>query len=112
MNDPATHDADTGKSGAGTPDEPIRDYRGAGIMWSAIAVLVVLAAFIIVVIQNSESVPFEFLWITVDTPLALIIAVAVAASLAIGETIGWAWRRHRRGDLQRREELRRLKRSK
>ncbi|MFP3907972.1 MAG: lipopolysaccharide assembly protein LapA domain-containing protein [Acidimicrobiales bacterium] len=112
MNDPATHDVGTDTSGTGTPDEPIREYRGAGIMWSAIAVLVVLAAFIIVVIQNSESVPFDFLWITVDTPLALIIAVAVAASLAIGEIIGWAWRRHRRSDLQRREELRRLKRSK
>jgi uncharacterized integral membrane protein len=89
--------------------ERVREYRGAGIMWSAIALVVLLVAFVIVIIQNADNVEFEFLWISVTTPLALIVAIAVASSLAVGEIIGFTWRRHRRGDLQRREELRRLR---
>ena len=93
----------------GATPEPVREYRGAGIMWSAIALVVILIAFVIVIIQNAHNVELDFLWITVSTPLALIIAVAVAASLAVGEIVGFAWRHHRRGDLQRREELKRLR---
>jgi uncharacterized integral membrane protein len=89
--------------------ERVREYRGAGIMWSAIALVVLLIAFVIVIIQNAHNVEFDFLWITVTTPLALIVAIAVASSLAVGEIIGFAWRRHRRSDLQRREELRSLR---
>lgn len=89
--------------------ERVREYRGVGVMWGAIALAVLSVAFVIVVIQNSDNVVFEFLWISVSTPLSLIIAVAVAASLAVGEFTGYVWRRHRRSDLQRREELRRLR---
>jgi uncharacterized integral membrane protein len=92
-----------------TKTEPVREYRGAGIMWSAIALVVLLVAFVVVIIQNAHNVELDFLWMTATTPLALIIAVAVAASLAVGEIVGFAWRRHRRGDLQRREELKRLR---
>lgn len=78
-------------------------------MWGAIALVVVLAAFVSMVIQNGHSVDFDFLWLSVSTPLNLVIAVAVAAGLAVGEVVGFIWRRRRRSNLQQREELRQLK---
>lgn len=78
-------------------------------MWGAIALGVVLVAFIIVVIQNSDNVAFQFLWFDVSTPLSLIVAVTVAASLVLGEAIGFVWRRRRRSRMQDHEELTRLR---
>jgi uncharacterized integral membrane protein len=88
----------------------VREYRGTGIMWSAIGLAVVLAAFVIVVIQNAQNVELEFLWLTAETPLSLIVAVTVASSLLLGEAVGFVWRRRRRLRLQEREELHRLRR--
>lgn len=88
---------------------PVREYRGTGIMWSAICLGIILVAFIIVVIQNAQNVQFQFLWLDVETPLSLIVAVTVAASLVLGEAIGFVWRRRRRSRLQEREELKRLR---
>ena len=88
----------------------VREYRGTGIMWSAIGLAVILAAFVIVVIQNAQNVEFDFLWFTVETPLSLIVAVTVALSLLLGEAVGFVWRRRRRSRLQEREELHRLRR--
>jgi uncharacterized integral membrane protein len=90
--------------------EPKREYRGTGIMWGAVGLGLVLAAFVIVVIQNGQSVELDFLWVTTDTPLSLIVAVTAAVSLLLGEAIGFIWRRRRRRRLQEREELRRLRR--
>lgn len=87
----------------------VREYKGTGIMWGAVGLVLLLVAFIVVVLQNAQNVDFDFLWITVTTPLSLIIAITTAASLAVGELIGFVWRRRRRSDLQRREELRQLR---
>ena len=91
------------------PTRTVREYKGTGIMWGAIGLVLLLVGFIIVVLQNGDNVEFNFLWITVTTPLSLVIAVTTAVSLAVGELIGFVWRRRRRSDLQRREELRRLR---
>ena len=44
-------------------------------------------------IQNSQSVPVEFLFTTIDTPLFFALIVAGA----LGAVIGWAAPRVRRG---------------
>jgi uncharacterized integral membrane protein len=94
--------------GAGTAG-PVKEYRGAGIMWGAIALVLVAAAFVIVAVQNAHDVEFEFLWMSVSTPLILIIAITIAVTLVIDEAVGLLWRRQRRNRLREREELRRLR---
>jgi uncharacterized integral membrane protein len=89
--------------------EPVKEYRGAGIMWGAIALVVVAAAFVIVAVQNAHDVEFDFLWLTVTTPLILVIAITIAVTLVIDELVGFLWRRQRRTRLSEREELRRLR---
>ena len=100
------HSSDPGDTTTTTPQ---KEYRGAGIMWGAIALVVVAAVFVIVAVQNADDVEFDFLWLTVTTPLILIIAITIAVTLVIDELVGLLWRRQRRGRLRDREELRRLR---
>lgn len=100
------HSSDPDGTTTATPE---KEYRGAGIMWGAIALVVVTAVFVIMAVQNANDVEFDFLWLTVTTPLILIIAITIAVTLVIDELVGLLWRRQRRGRLRDREELRRLR---
>lgn len=88
---------------------PVRDYRGAGIMWTAVAPVVAVALFVVVALQNTQDVDFSFLWFDVSAPLILILAITFGAALVVGEVIGFVWRRRRRTRLRERDELRRLR---
>lgn len=99
----ATRDA------SGRQAEAVREYRGTGIIWSAVALLTAIAVSIIVVIQNTHDVEFEFLWFDVAIPLSLILAITFGVALVLGEITGFVWRRRRRTRLREREELRRLR---
>ncbi len=116
-----TTDTDTGAT-TDTPDEersstaastseaePVRDYRGTGIVWGGVLVLLLAIGLIIVAFQNSQDVEFDFLWIDTSAPLVLIIAIAVAAAIVIDEIVTFVWRRRRRSRLRDREELKRLR---
>lgn len=95
---------------AGTSDqEPIRDYRGTGIVWGGILVLLLAVALIIAAFQNGQDVEFDFLWINTTAPLVLILAITIAAAIVIDEIVGFLWRRQRRNRLRERDELKRLR---
>jgi uncharacterized integral membrane protein len=70
----------------GAPRKEGRGWR----FYVVVAALVLLAIF---VLQNSQSVPVEFLFTTIDTPLFFALIVAGA----LGAVIGWATPRVRRG---------------
>ncbi len=89
--------------------EPVRDYRGTGIVWGGILVLLLAVGLIIVAFQNSQDVEFDFLWIDTTAPLVLIIAITIAAAIVIDEIVGFVWRRRRRSRLRDRDELKRLR---
>lgn len=101
-------EAETGTD-AGSDTSVVREYRGAGIMWGGIALVVLAAAFVVVAVQNAHDVEFRFLWLTASTPLVLVIAVTIALTLLVDEVVGFWWRRRRRAHLREREELRRLR---
>lgn len=90
-------------------EEPVREYRGTGIIWSAVALLAAIVAIVVVVIQNTHDVEFDFLWFDVSMPLSLILAITFGLALVLGEVTGFVWRRRRRTRLRERDELRRLR---
>jgi uncharacterized integral membrane protein len=94
----------------GPDGETVTEYRGAGIMWTAVALIVALALFVVVALQNTHDVTFEVLWFDFAVPLILVIAITFAVALVIGEAVGFVWRRRRRRQLRDRDELRRLRR--
>lgn len=91
------------------PTDTGREYRGAGIMWSAVALLVAIAAFLVVVVQNTHDVVFEFLWFDTTISLSLALAITFGTALVLGEVIGFVWRRRRRTRRRERDELKRLR---
>jgi uncharacterized integral membrane protein len=72
-----------------TEGAPRREGRG----WRFYVVCVAIALLLLFVIQNSQSVPVEFLFTTTETPLFFALIVAGA----LGAVIGWATPRVRRG---------------
>ena len=61
------------------------------LSWHFWAALVLIAAAVAVIVQNTGETSFVFFWLTVTAPLWLLLSV----TLALGVLIGWlvAWRR-------------------
>ncbi|MDX1691603.1 MAG: lipopolysaccharide assembly protein LapA domain-containing protein [Acidimicrobiia bacterium] len=84
-------------------------YRGTGF-YAGLAVTVILTvALLVLAIQNTESVAFEFLGWDIDAPLFALILIAMIGAVLLDELIGLVWRRSRRRRLGEREELERLR---
>lgn len=74
---------------------------GKRVNWRAWAIGVLIAAVVIVALQNSQEVRVDVLFVTVNAPLIVTLLVAVA----IGALIGYAApviRRHRRDERRQR----------
>lgn len=69
-----------------------------------------VVAMLVVLVQNTDDVPFEFLWFDVDLSLGVLLLVAGLITLAAGELIGVLWRRRRRRVRTMRQELDDLRR--
>lgn len=95
---------ETSTSDTVAPKDP-----GTGVMWSAIALVVLAAAFVVVAVQNTDQVDVRFLWLEVSTPLVVVMAVAAAITLVVAEVVGFVWRRRRRTHRRERVELRQLR---
>jgi len=106
--DTVADDRSAGQTGSADA-EPVRDYRGTGIIWGGVLVLFLAIGLIIVAFQNSQDVEFDFLWIDTTAPLVLILAIAIAAAVVVDEIVGFLWRRRRRSRMRDREELKRLR---
>jgi len=96
---------------ATSPTEPevVNRYPGTGVTAILLGLAVLALAAVFLLAQNTEAVPFEFLWIDADVPLyVLFLATAFVASLATVLTSA-VWRRRRRRLRAEREELQRLR---
>lgn len=107
--EPQDEASDAPATDQATDQEEIRDYRGTGIVWGGLLVVLLAVGLIVVAFQNSHDVEFDFLWINTTAPLVLIIAIAIAAAIVIDEVVGFVWRRRRRSRLRDRDELKRLR---
>lgn len=73
---------------------PSRNRADDGIQWKRWALGILAALLLIVILQNSQTVEFKFLFISTDAPLILILAGAAVVGAIIGYTAP-ILRRHR-----------------
>jgi uncharacterized integral membrane protein len=100
--------AETTTSRSADP-EVVNRYSGTGVTGTIVGLAVLALAAVFLLAQNTEKVPFEFLWLDGDVPLyVLFLVTALAASLAtvLASAI---WRRRRRQMRNEHEELQRLR---
>lgn len=102
----------TDTSGTSDSNEPevINRYSGTGVTMLLLGLFILAVLVIILLAQNTQGVPFEFLWFEAEPPLFVLILVTAAAAAALTEVLGGIWRRRRRTQRTEREELQRLRR--
>jgi uncharacterized integral membrane protein len=106
---PAERDGSTTSEASTEPNTRV-EYRGAGVMWGAIALFVTLVLLIVLVFQNTHDVAYEVFWVDAEAPLALIIVIVVALTVVATEAVGLVWRRRSRARRREHDELQRLRR--
>lgn len=85
------------------------EYRGTGFYVSLVFIVLGVIALIIIAIQNTETVPFEFLGWVFEIPLFGLVFIAALLAVTIDELVGLVWRRSRRLRLTEKQELERLR---
>ncbi|MDM7854605.1 LapA family protein [Cellulomonas alba] len=71
------------------PDQKVE--RSNGVSWRLVVGIVLLAAVLVLVLQNTKETTFELFWMSVSAPLWIL----VVASLVLGFLIGWLLRSRR-----------------
>ncbi len=88
---------------------PEKVYKGTGLYWGFLAVLVTLVALVILAAQNTDPVQFSFLSWELRYPLVAIILATIGGTVVLDEAVGFVWRKRRRRVLAERTELRDLR---
>jgi len=71
-------------------------YESSGVAAGVISLLIVGALIVVIVAQNSDDVPFELLWWSVNAPLAVLLLGAALLTFVVDQCVGVIWRRRRR----------------
>lgn len=80
--------------------------RDAGVPWAGLTTVIGITLIVVFAVQNTESATVEFLWLSGDFPLSLVILVTALVAVLFATTAGALYRRRRR---KRRAEKRELK---
>lgn len=89
------------------PEQPADP--GAGVPWGGVTTVVGIALIVLFAVQNTESATIEFLWLSGDFPLSLVILVTALASALFATTAGAFYRRRRRRRRAEKMELKELR---
>ncbi len=81
--------------GEGTP-EPDAPAPSSGLAWGAIFILLFVALVVVFAIQNTRNVSIDFLWMSGNFSLALVILVTTGITILVTEVVGLIYRRRRR----------------
>lgn len=92
------------------PPEVVNRYPSTGVSAMLLGLFVVFVLGIVALAQNTDGVPFEFLWMEFEPPLFVLLLATVAASSATTILVAAVWRRRRRLARSEHEELQRLRR--
>ena len=103
--------AEPGAEAAATPAEPpARTVRtGTGIMPAVVTGIVLAAAVLAFVAQNTKRIALEWLWLDFHTTPGVLVLVALFLGVVAAVIVGAIVRRNRRIRLNEREELAQLR---
>lgn len=92
-------------------DEPevVNRYTGTGVTGTVVALVVLAVAVVVLLAQNTASVPFEFATYEAEVPLFVLFLVTALASSLMTVLASAIWRRRRRRMRTEHEELQRLR---
>lgn len=85
-----------------TPTEPVarrRTRNGNGrthIAWPFVIGVVLVAALVVFVAQNSQHVEFQWLWVHFDASLAVMLLVTALVASGVTALAGLVWRTRQR----------------
>ena len=104
---PAQH---AGPSQEAPPREPEKQrvFVGTGLFWTLILGLLLAAALVIFIFQNTQDVEVEWLGFDFTAPLIGLLLGTALIAVIIDEIAGVVLRRRRRRARTEREELKRL----
>jgi uncharacterized integral membrane protein len=91
------------------PPQPRVERTGTGVMPAVVAGIVLAAAVIAFIAQNTKRVDLKWLWIDFRTTPGVLALIALFVGVVAAVLIGAAIRRNRRTRLNEREELARLR---
>ena len=81
----------------------------AGVPWAGLITVFGIALIVVFSVQNTESATVEFLWLSGEFPLSLVILVTALVSVLFATTAGALYRRRRRKRRAEKQELRNLR---
>jgi uncharacterized integral membrane protein len=93
------------------PQEPEqqRVFLGTGLFWSLILGLLLAAALVIFVFQNTQTVEVDWLGFTFTAPLVGLLLGTAVTAVILDQIASLLFRRRRRRALTERQELDRLR---
>ncbi len=81
----------------------------AGVPWAGLITVIGIALIVVFSVQNTESATVEFLWLSGEFPLSLVILVTALVSVLFATTAGALYRRRRRRRRAEKQQLRELR---
>jgi uncharacterized integral membrane protein len=88
-----TGPADEGRTGSGFQPLSTPSRR---IDFGVLAAIVVTAALLIFIVQNTDQIEVTWLFFDADAPLWVVIVVTAVLSVALAQLVLLLWRRRRR----------------
>jgi uncharacterized integral membrane protein len=86
-----------------------RQFRGTGLSWALVLALVMAAAIVVGVIQNSHGVRLDYLVWHGSVPLIAVLLATVVLTVALTSLVGVIWRSRRRHQMTDSAELEELR---
>lgn len=110
--DPIDADTEVGDVDTAAPEAqpvPPTVYKGAGVRWSLLGVLILAVLIVVLALQNPDNVKFAFLTFSITAPLSAIILGTAVVAVALDELAGWIWGIRKRRRLRTKAELKQFK---
>ena len=88
---------------------PSEQQPSVGFPWGGMIGTLGVILLVVFAVQNTETVSIDFLWMTGEFPLSIVILVSAVSAAVVTVVAGALYRRRRRRRLAEKHELRQLR---